>query len=270
MRRWYLPEIEDQPWCPSTVRTSVTDLLSFLAKYSRRAFLPFAAQLRLAMDRTGDRQILDLCSGGGGPIRQILDCLNGGDELFTARVSDLYPDLDRLERVKAGAHGRIEVIPEPVDATKVPPEMEGFRLVVNGFHHFGPDGARAVIADAVAARRGIAILEGLDRSPMSLFNTLLSPLAFLLLLPFIRPIHPLRWLLAYVIPVLPFIVLWDGLASCARFYSLQEMDEMVASVGATDYHWQSGRLFIPGAPMHTTYYLGRPMTAQELAAQSAG
>jgi hypothetical protein len=47
----------------------------------------------------------------------------------------------------------------PVDATNVPADLDCVRTMFNGFHHFAPDAAGAILADAVAKRGAIAIVE---------------------------------------------------------------------------------------------------------------
>ncbi len=54
---------------------------------------------------------------------------------------------------------------EPVDATAVPAELGGFRTLLGAFHHFPPDVARSILADAAQKRRGLAVLEYTERRP---------------------------------------------------------------------------------------------------------
>ena len=51
-----------------------------------------------------------------------------------------------------------------MDATHVPRELAGLRTLFNGFHHFRPLDATAILADAVRARQPIAIFEASRRS----------------------------------------------------------------------------------------------------------
>ena len=66
MKRLHLIEIEDQDWCPFTVRDAVTDYLRFILSASKpyAVIIPFLAA---ALKRNGARRIIDLCSGAAGP-----------------------------------------------------------------------------------------------------------------------------------------------------------------------------------------------------------
>jgi len=67
MRRLHLLELEDQPWFPAAIRDLATDYLQFIQSRFRldRAMAPL---VRRALDDTGIRRIVDLCSGGSGPL----------------------------------------------------------------------------------------------------------------------------------------------------------------------------------------------------------
>src|SRR5262245_54392038 len=113
--------------------------------------------------------------------------------------------------------------PQPVDATRVPDELPGFRTMFSAFHHFRPEQASAVLADAVRMRQGIGVFEGTQRRPLALLLMLLVPLAVLITTPFIRPFRWSRLLWTYLIPIVPIVALFDALVSCLRTYSIEEL-----------------------------------------------
>ncbi len=256
MARLHLMEIEDQGWCPAPVRDGGTDFLRFMLERTR-PYAAIAPRLRAALDRTGDGRIVDLCSGAGGPWASLLPLLEGGARAPEVVLTDRYPNLEAFRRMEAGSGGRIRHADEPVDATAVPAELEGFRTLFTGFHHFAPDLARGILADAVRARRGIGIFEVTERSVPAVLATLPAPLFALLATPAIRPFRWSRLLLTYVLPAIPLMVGWDGVVSCLRSYTPAEMLEMAAAAGG-DYDWQAGRERVPRAPAHVTYLIGTP------------
>jgi hypothetical protein len=70
-----------------------------------------------------------------------------------------------------------------------------------------------------------------------------------------------RFLMTYVIPVAPVVILWDGLVSVLRTYTPQELRELADSVGATGYEWEAGRFDVPGpfgVLMPTIFLVGFP------------
>lgn len=257
MRRRQLIEIEDQPWCPRVVRDGGTDWLAFMANTSGM-FDAAAPILREAMQRTGTNEILDLCSGGGGPwLRLERQLSRAGDVQVT--LSDLYPNVPALEEARRRSGGRLRFSAESVDATDVPASREGVRTMFNAFHHFPPDVARRILADAVAKRRGIAIFEG---ARTRLIAPLVMPLQLpfiLLLTPFVRPFHWRRLLFTYAVPLIPALVLFDGVMSFMRLYLEDDLRALLATVpGHETYEWRIGETPIKGAPVGGLHLVGFP------------
>ena len=90
--RLHLFELEDQPWFPRIMRDLATDYLCFMQATFRlhRLVVPLLAE---SLRATGHRQIVDLCSGGGGPVPEIQNDLsaNGLDTHIT--LTDRFPNL---------------------------------------------------------------------------------------------------------------------------------------------------------------------------------
>ncbi|HEX8825040.1 MAG TPA: hypothetical protein VF794_34300 [Archangium sp.] len=258
MSRLHLFELEDQPWLPAVLRRGVTDYLAFVAQIYEAPYRELVRRLKGAMEAMGERRILDLASGGSGPVRPILRLLEEREHYpAQATLSDLYPDLAHFEHVKAESGGRIDFLSTPVDATAVPAELEGFRLMCNSFHHLPPEVARNVLADAVAKRRGIAIFELVERSPGTLLITALAPLNVLLSTPLMRPWRLDRFVFTYLLPLIPFVVVFDGLVSCLRVYSVEEMKALTEGLGDGDYQWEIDR--VRAGPLHIHLLIGRPV-----------
>lgn len=264
MRRLHLFEFEDLPWFPSAVRDCMTDFLGFMGSM-RHAALPyrgFAARLGAALSRTGDGTVVDLCSGTGGPaltIARLLEAEHGRRVRLV--LTDLYPNVRRLNEVRSDTACHVEFSPQPVDAASVPESLRGFRLICNGFHHLAPERARACLQDAVDKRQGIAIAELVDRSPASLFLVAVGVSAQLAVTPFIRPWRARRFLFTYALPVAPLCTLWDGVVSCLRAYDVGELERLVQSLRGNDYDWEIGRLPVPKMPAKVTYLIGSPRRA---------
>lgn len=257
MRRRQLIELEDQPWCPRAVRDGGTDWLAFMAN-ATRVFAPAAPKIRAAMAATGTTRVLDLCSGGGGPWLTLLPELEKSGPA-TVVLSDLYPNREALDRTRARSGGRLEVHPGSVDATRVPRDLEGVRTMFNAFHHFPPEAARQILADAVAGRRAIVVIEGVSaRAPGLLALPLQVPL-ILLLTPFMRPFKWSRLFFTYVLPLIPGIVVFDGFVSFLRLYLEDELREMVAGIpGHERFDWDIGSTRGRGNPVGFLHLVGVP------------
>jgi len=146
-----------------------------------------------------------------------------------------------------------------VDAMKVPEELQGLRTMFTSFHHFPPEEARAIIQDAVDAGRGIGIFE----LPRRALSTILLTFGFVLLLfvgtPWIRPFRWSRLLWTYLIPLVPFALLFDGVVSCLRTYRPEELREMVGGLSGSEYQWEIGEASGGASPI--TYLVGSPLAA---------
>lgn len=247
MQRLHAIEIHEQPACPAALRDGLTDVLQLsnrLLGVDRVIEVPLAN----ALARTGDRRVVDLCSGGTGPWlwleRRLAARLGRPVEVL---LTDRFPSETGRQRVVAAARPTLTYPEAPVDATTVPRGLEGFRTLFNAFHQFPPDEARRILADAVAARRGIAVVETLSRSPLDVINSLALPLIVPVLALLARPFSWSRVLFTFVVPVLPFAVAFDAVVSCLRTYDRVELEALVDSLGDVGYDWSFGSAWmIPG------------------------
>jgi hypothetical protein len=263
MRHLHLFEIEDQRWFPGALREPMTDFMSFAGELTRGGYADFAARLRRAMAACGERRLVDLCSGGGGPARAIARILRE-DHAYPVDLllTDLYPNLARWRPMKDA--GDVDFVLDPVDATRVPPDVAGFRLVCNGFHHFRPEDARAVLRDAVAQRQGIAIFEAFDPGPYGATQPFVLLAMMLGLTPFVRPLRWSRLFYTYVVPAVPVCFFWDAVVSWLRIYSPDDLRELTASVDPVSaYDWEIGRGRTPGGPILSIFLIGTPRQAQQ-------
>ena len=252
--RLHLLEIEDQRWCPATVRDALTDYLQFaIEKF--RPYHAIAPRLGAALAKTGSREIVDLCAGGGGPWPDLLEQM--GMPGLRVRLTDRFPNRDAFARMVARSGRRVEAELGSVDAAAVPGRLAGFRTIFSSFHHFRPAEATGILADAVRRRVGIAIFEGAERRWLALLWMILTPLIVLVAMPTVRPVRLSHLVLTYLIPVVPLVVLWDGIVSCLRCYLPQELEELASAAGG-DYAWEAGRAPVPMSPLRITYLIGTP------------
>jgi hypothetical protein len=224
----HLIEFHDRPWFPKFLRDFITDdmetILNFVNVYG-----PVAPALRNALRHAGTNRVVDLCSGGGGPWRRLW---REFDENALAEIwlTDKYPNIASFERTMAAAGKRICFRRDSIDALKIPGELQGFRTIFNSFHHFAPDDARAILQAAADSGEGIGIFETPGRHMITLLLILLIPLADLAMTPFARPFRWTRLLWTYLLPVIPLVLLVDGILSCLRVYSPAELNELTRHV----------------------------------------
>ena len=259
MRRHQLVEIEDLAWCPRPVRDGGTDWLAFGANMSG-IFSAAVPTIRAAMHATGTDRVLDLCSGSGGPWLTLLPELAKTGPVDVL-LTDLYPNADADETVRGRSGGRLRMHPSAVDATNVPPALDGVRTMFNAFHHFPPDRARAILADAVTKRRAIAIFEGASSRALAPVAMPIQLPAIALLTPLVRPFRWSRLALTYLVPLIPLLVLFDGTMSFLRLYTEEERRELVSGVqGHEQFRWDIGSTKVRGTPFRIGHLVGVPRT----------
>ncbi len=258
MRRLHLLEIEDQPWCPRAVRDGVTDFLQFMGD-AGRVYAPAAPLLAAALRRASAGTVVDLAAGAGGPWRSLLPALAQHGAEPRVRLTDRHPNTAAFARVARATAARGTGPPQPVDATPVPRDVAGFRTIFAALHHFRPAGVRAVLRDAAARGDGFAAFEPMHRSARAVLITCLTPVIALLATPFIRPFRWSRLFWTYVLPAIPLVVLVDGIVSCLRTYTPEELRALAADAardGGADYEWTAGE--VGDGPIPVTYLVGVP------------
>lgn len=254
MKRIHAFEINDQQWCPVLFRNMITDYLQFIARTFRiyDGVIPLVEKV---LAKTGSDNIVDLCSGASGPWSHLIQ----HTENINIVLTDKFPNLTSLECVSTESGGRISFSRESVDATNVPEKYAGMRTIFTGLHHFQPETARKILQDAAEKNRAIGIFEFTERSLSAILSAPLGiPLMVLLFTPFIKPLKLSRLFWTYIIPVAPLLIMWDGLVSDLRTYSVDELQKLVSTVKADNYSWEIGKQpsGVPG--INITYLVGYP------------
>jgi hypothetical protein len=258
MRRYHLIEFEDLEKFPAKVRDGITDYLRFFISLFR-LYSPVAGFLNEYMEKTGKTEILDLCSGGGGATMQIIDELDKiSGKKYRVVQSDKFPNIESLKYLKNKTGGRIEYREISVDAMRVPKELKGFRTIFSSFHHFDNNDAVKVLQDAADNNAPIGIFDGAERKWLYIFGVIFSTPFFLFFCsPFFKPFKWNRIFYTYIIPLIPFFALWDGIVSMLRIYNPDELSELTKRVNADNYEWKSGTLK-NNIGTKVTYLVGTP------------
>ena len=258
--RLHLFELEDQPWFPAVVRDLATDYLHFMETTfaMHRPVVPLLAE---ALRATKADHVVDLGSGGAGPVPPLQQALAAGGLAVRFTLTDRFPNVPAFER--AASADAISFVTEAVDARSVPQGLTGFRTLFNAFHHFRPDDAVAVLRDAAQAGQPIGVFEIPDRRLSTLLPLfLLTPLLVWVVTLFIRPFRWRRLLWTYLVPLVPLTCWWDGVVSQLRAYNVAELEELAGEVGVAGFTWKVGQVPIKSVPGRLTYLLGYPACAK--------
>ena len=190
-------------------------------------------------------------------MKRLSKHLNKNQEQLKVVLTDYYPNHSAFEKMKQFDPDVFDYEEQPVSALDVPAHLKGMRTQFLSFHHFKKVDARQILQNAVDSRSPIGIFEGQVRDVPHFIKNLFSPIAVLILTPFIRPFRWGRIFFTYVVPLVPLFTWWDGLVSVIRTYSEEELRELVDTLddGQT-FEWKIGRHTERGITV--PYLLGIP------------
>ena len=253
MGRIHLFEFEDQKWFPTFLRNYGTDFLQFLSNKTK-LYKPIIPVIKKGLEKEGVNQIIDLGSGGGGGLFWLNTELTKEIPDLKIILTDFYPNIPAFKFAQKN-YNNFEFIKKSIDARDVPKRLKGLRTQFLSLHHFKPSEAKQILQNIIDNQKAIAIFEAQERSFKSILAMIFSPLSVLLITPFIRPFKIGRIIFTYLIPIVPLFVLWDGIVSCLRTYSIKEMTELVKDLNETEtYDWKINK--IKSGPGVILYLLG--------------
>lgn len=227
MKRIQTLQLTAQPWFPRTLTQLVHEfLLWFVTRVG--AAKPFLPVLEEALHRSDTRRLFDLSTGVGSgtqPVRPLLPA-----------------DLQIEQR-------------EPNDEI----DGEGVYTMVNGFHRLRPDEAVLLLRRITDRRQVVAVLEGNnDHWWQAVGMLFFAPVTALLTAPFVRPFRIERLLFTYLIPILPFVIAFDGAMALFMLYAPSDLEELIERVDAPGYEWRTGKA-ANGRGGQIIYGLGYPV-----------
>jgi len=240
MKRIHLFEFHERPECPEFIRESVVEALGLGLKWGNLSAV-LGPEFQRFVARVKATRVLDLCSGSGQPVSNLVRWLRGQTGPIPQFVlSDLFPNRAALQLSQAQNPDQIEVSVGPIDATDVSGELDhDSRMMVNAFHHFDDDHARAILADCAAKKKNIFIFESTPRGLGTFIRLGMSmphvPIA-LLVNPFVAPRNKLlKFVFTYIVPLIPIAFSWDSVITNLRTYSKAELDALTQSI--PNYEW---------------------------------
>lgn len=228
--RFQFFEFNDQSWLPKVFRDSFNDTIAF----THTAYRPYARSVKdIAEWAKRGKQVnavLDLGSAGGEHVASVVRVAQrAAVPLPKFILSDLYPAPSywKFFRDKLG-QGSIGFIDYSVDALSVPSGLPRYWTIFEMFHHLSPDTARRFLEEFTQKADGLCIAEFFQRR--SLYCLLMVILAFLpnMLVPFFAQRFSFgKLFLTTIIPIVPLMVLFDGIVSVLRTYTKDEIIAML-------------------------------------------
>ncbi|KAK8014112.1 hypothetical protein PG990_007408 [Apiospora arundinis] len=179
---------------------------------------------------------------------------SNGNTNSTAAVNFVMTDLHPHPEAWAAAASQSQHLtyePNPVDASNAPaslikryksqkdaPGGRIFRLFNLAFHHFDDNLARAILKNTVETGDAIGIFEMQDRSLASVVTCALFGLFIPLIAPVLYWWAPWRLFWVYIIPIVPFVLVFDGLVSSIRTRTPEEVEVLLRTCGADTTDWE--------------------------------
>lgn len=255
MRRLHLFEFQDQRWIPRRLRASVLEVLQHQITVSRM-YAPAVEVLRRALEACHCRTIVDIGSGGGATAIQVQAMLAEAGWPVALTMTDKYPDAGAIARTTLLGSPNTSYRAEPVDATRVPPDLRGFRTFFTSFHHLRPGAAVSVLRSAVDDGAPVAAFEFTRRSAANVAGMALSPFAVLRELRATTAVRGANAGAAPLLALAPFVYAWDGAVSHLRTYTVAELEALARAAGGKAFRWEAGQA--GGGEYPITYLLGIP------------
>jgi len=261
LKRIHVFELEDQSWFPNIIRDCMTRTLNVMhSLVETNKYLP--ELLARVLKETNNTKIIDLCSGGGGPMVEAFDILKKEHGLkdLKLKMTDLYPHKQFANHINENNDKNISYLNQSVDATNIPESEVGLRTMICSFHHMRPKVAKQILRNAQDSNQPILIYEISDNKHPIWLTLISMPLTFIMCLFITLKVRPMTWqqiVFTYFIPIIPICFAWDGAISNARTYTLKDLSLLLKDLQSEQYHWESGS--ISGKPSDKLYLIGKPV-----------
>jgi|688.fasta_scaffold233204_1 hypothetical protein len=243
MRRRHLFEFEDQRWLPAWLRDALTDHLAEVFRSPVVAPLHevMADRICAVLEASGRASLIDLCSGAGGPLPEVVPLIEGKlNRQVSVALTDLYPHRNLAEGLGGDPHFAVEL--RAVDARSVPRDLRGVRVAFNAIHHFRPDELAQVLRSATAGGESMLVFEPFERRPVLALRLMCGGFR-----EGWRRAGRARGTRSRTIGLhlfLPIVLAWDGCVSVLRGYTADEL-LAIATDAAPVALWRSERVDLP-------------------------
>ncbi len=263
MKRYHLFEFADLSWFPSILRKSLMDLLRDFIEQTG-VYRPVVPLLKKWLSQTHQQKIIDLASGGGGALVHLEKDINENslnhievEKPILILLSDIYPQVESWKWIKAH-HPNIDFIAQSVDLTNLSntKQFEGLHTFFSCLHHLTEPQINKLLQKTVQNKQTIVIFEGASKRWVEVIAAIfLLPLGVFLRSLFVRPFCFWRVFFTYCIPILPFLMAWDGTVSILRLYPEEKWQEWTLSY--SDFEWQTG-VISSHFGLKVRYLFGKP------------
>lgn len=230
-----LCELEDKKWFPASIRRYMTDYLQFLFN-KFNLYSPVTEIIHDLLIKTRQKQIVDLCSGSGGPLLRIRkDYFNRYGSIPGIVLTDKFHQFGKTNHFAPG----IFYYPESVNAFDIPITLTGVRTMFSSLHHFTEVELKVILSDAVKKKQPVAFFDSADKNFVFIIAIIvLHPLLLFIFTPFFKPFDFKRLLFTYIIPLVIIGAVWDGIVSILHLHSSESLSGMIKDTSLQGFDWR--------------------------------
>jgi hypothetical protein len=267
MKRLELFEFEDFNWLPDYIRTGVTNLIKVFHGLIGTTDV-LVEVITNCRKKINFNQILDLGSGSGGPMIEVVDHINRNHqagEPIMLLLSDKYPNANTVKRINDLDLPSVRYLTNSVDALEMENSPSGLKTMIASFHHMRPNTAKQILSAAESNKVPILIYELAENNIPVVVWWLFLPVSLtilvimsLIMTPFVRPLTLSQIVFTYLIPVIPIVYAWDGQASIMRTYTFEDIKALLGERKNESYVWEIGQARKSNAKKAGYYIFGYP------------
>ncbi|QQS28922.1 MAG: hypothetical protein IPM47_19110 [Sphingobacteriales bacterium] len=247
MKRVELFEFEDFSWLPKYIRTGVTNLIKVFHRLIGTSDV-LADLIEECQKKINFTQIVDLGSGSGGPMIDVIEKINKRNtqnDPIELLLSDKYPNENTVERINNLNLPNVNYLSNSVDASKIENIPNGLKTMIASFHHMKPKVAKQILKSAEKNREPILIYEIAENNIPFILWCLMLPISLIILVlmslfmtTLVRPLTYIQIIFTYIIPLIPLVYAWDGQASLMRTYTIKDIESMIGQCNDESYIWE--------------------------------
>lgn len=223
-------EFEDLPWFPQLLRGYMTDYLQFIfTKFNM--YEPVVHELQKLIEKRSSTAIVDLCSGSGGPVISIQNAfLKYYNKHIPIILTDKFIPAEIIKLLPKG----ITYHKDPVDAKSIPKGLKGLRTMFSSLHHFTAEEIKLIISNSSLSSEPFAFFDSGNKSILMILSIIVfHPILMFLFTPFIKPFSLGRVLFTYLIPLVMFFTIWDGIISILNLHSKKNINNLISQLSQT-------------------------------------
>ncbi len=265
MKRKELFEFEDFGWFPTGIRVGMTNLI--LVFHRMMGTTEVISNLIIDLrKKVPFYTIIDLGSGSGGPMPEVINYINEKEAKLNLLLTDLHPNPELVKKMNTDDNEFVNYHNESINATNLLEAPKGLKTMIASFHHMSPEIAKNILQSASKNSQSILIYEIAKNNVPFIAWVLLLPVSLSILIvmslvmtPFSKNLTVAQLLFTYLIPIIPLAYAWDGQASLMRTYTFDDIDLLLSGLETPNYNWEINDAFKENGKKLGYYIKGYPL-----------